>query len=659
MKYRPEIDGLRTVAVVPVILFHAGFQLFSGGFVGVDIFFVISGYLITSIIVSDLEQGKFSLINFYERRARRILPALFFVLIACLPFAWMWLLPSDMKDFAKSLVAVSTFSSNILFWRETGYFATASELKPLLHTWSLAVEEQYYIFFPLFMMITWRFGRRWVLGLIAVAFVVSLGLGHWGALNKPDAAFFLLPTRAWELLVGVFAAFYLRDHLKFHHGLGRRIHQALSLLGFLMVTYSIFVFDEGTAFPGLPALVPTVGAGLIIMFASQGTWVNRLLSTKGFVGIGLISYSAYLWHNPLMVFARHRSFTEPSHWLMGVLFIVALIMAYISWRFVERPFRNKQAISRNLVFSGSAVMAASMIFLGLAGHATEGFVANWLERQPLSVRNSYQLIHTEKNGNNNDEVIRNINSDCRFATKTINSKIMEDLRHCRKMYGPGKVILGDSHGQDLFLEVLNSSKFPFIVGVTSGGCRPHTPKPECQYEDFLSLIRENKDLFSLVVYEQAGFYLLRKRNSPGSRRMFTSVPMDSEIENIFVDKENSLKTLKYLEKVSRYVDTIWFGPRIEPHIPEKYILKHGCSYPYQLRKGQRDVFEKLDEFLINITNASSIKFVSQNKLYDFDFNSDFMNCNELFWSDGDHLSASGEKYFSKRFNLKTLKKYVE
>nr|WP_321445666.1 acyltransferase [uncultured Cohaesibacter sp.] len=164
MKYRPEIDGLRTVAVVPVILFHAGFEIFSGGFVGVDIFFVISGYLITSIILSNLEQDKFSLLSFYERRARRILPALFFVLIACLPFAYMWLLPHHMRDFAQSLVAISTFSSNIHFWQETGYFDTASELKPLLHTWSLAVEEQFYIFFPLFMMITWRFGLRWFFG---------------------------------------------------------------------------------------------------------------------------------------------------------------------------------------------------------------------------------------------------------------------------------------------------------------------------------------------------------------------------------------------------------------------------------------------------------------------------------------------------------------
>jgi peptidoglycan/LPS O-acetylase OafA/YrhL len=172
MKYRPEIDGLRAIAVIPVILFHAGFSTFSGEFVGVDVFFVISGYLITTIILSEMEQGRFSIIGFYERRARRILPALFLVMLVSLPFAWFWLLPSDMQSFSQSLVAVSSFSSNILFWLTSGYWDTASELKPLLHTWSLAVEEQYYILFPLFLMLMWNYRKRWILG----AFILIAGI---------------------------------------------------------------------------------------------------------------------------------------------------------------------------------------------------------------------------------------------------------------------------------------------------------------------------------------------------------------------------------------------------------------------------------------------------------------------------------------------------
>lgn len=208
MKYRREIDGLRALAVLPVIFFHAGFKAFEGGFVGVDIFFVISGYLITNIILSDLNAGKFSIVTFYERRARRILPALFFVMLCCLPFAWLWLVPTHLEDFCQSMAAVSVFSSNILFWRESGYFGVASELKPLLHTWSLAVEEQYYLFFPLFLLGLWKLRKRWIFGSLALVAIVSLLLAQWGAYNKPAATFFLLPTRGWELAIGALIAFY-------------------------------------------------------------------------------------------------------------------------------------------------------------------------------------------------------------------------------------------------------------------------------------------------------------------------------------------------------------------------------------------------------------------------------------------------------------------
>ncbi len=369
MQYRAEIDGLRALAVLPVILFHAGFEWFSGGFVGVDVFFVISGYLITTIIISEMTEGKFSIVNFYERRARRILPALFFVMAACLPFAWLWLTPADLKGFGQSLVAVSTFSSNILFWQESGYFETAAELKPLLHTWSLAVEEQYYILFPIFLMLTWRLGIKWVLLLLSIVFFISLGVAQWGAYNSPSAAFFLLPTRGWELLVGVFAAFYLkyRPHLKSHI-----LNQALSLLGFGMIAYSIIAFDKTTPFPSLYALIPTIGTGLLILCAVPKTYVHKLLSLKFIVGIGLISYSAYLWHQPLIAFARHRSFGEISELILITLCLASLVMAWFSWRFVEKPFRSKTKVSGRLIFKFSIIFALFFSITGLFLHQSNG-----------------------------------------------------------------------------------------------------------------------------------------------------------------------------------------------------------------------------------------------------------------------------------------------
>ncbi len=302
MKYRREIDGLRALAVLPVILFHAGIQGFSGGYVGVDVFFVISGYLITSIILAEREAGSFTLAGFYERRARRILPALYVMAAACIPFAYLWMLPGDLVEFSQSLMAVAAFASNILFWRQTDYFAAATQLKPLLHTWSLAVEEQYYMVFPLLLLAAWRFGRRKLLALLATALLISLAVAQWGVTHRPAATFYLLPTRGWELLVGALAAFYLS---------GRRPEvdrwrELKASAGVALIAYGVFMFGEGTPFPGLNALVPTAGAVLIILFADAGTYVGKLLGSRAFVGIGLVSYSAYLWHQPILAFAKHR-----------------------------------------------------------------------------------------------------------------------------------------------------------------------------------------------------------------------------------------------------------------------------------------------------------------------------------------------------------------
>ncbi len=371
MEYRREIDGLRALAVIPVILFHAGFQSFSGGFVGVDVFFVISGYLITSIILAEKQAGTFTIVNFYERRARRILPALFVVLFACLPFAWFWLLPEHMKHFSRSLVAVTAYASNILFFLESGYFETAAELKPLLHTWSLAVEEQYYVLFPIFLTLAWGMGKRWILAILALVAFCSLAFAEWGSHTNAAFTFFLLPTRGWELLIGAFIAFYFtkQDRVFF----SQPVSETVSLLGLILVTYAIFAFDKQTPFPGLYALVPTLGVALIILFATQQTYVGKLLGNKVLVGLGLISYSAYLWHQPLFVFARHRSIEEPSKLLLLGLAVVALVLAYITWKFVETPFRNRKTYTRKQIFLYGFVGSVLFATLGLIGHFTKGF----------------------------------------------------------------------------------------------------------------------------------------------------------------------------------------------------------------------------------------------------------------------------------------------
>lgn len=394
MKYRREIDGLRAVAVVPVVLFHAGFSVFSGGYVGVDVFFVISGYLITTILLAELHAGKFSIVKFYERRARRLLPALFLVMACCLPFAWLWLLPEDMVDFGQSLMAVVGFVSNLLFWREeTGYFNTAAELKPLLHTWSLAVEEQFYLLFPLALMLLWKLPRTGLFVLLALVSVISLGIAEWGAHNQPAAAWFLLPTRAWELGIGALAAVHLRNKPLDPQASGG-FNQLMSLAGIGMIAWAIFFFDDDTPFPGVWGLLPVVGTALVILFATPATFGGKLLGTRALVGIGLISYSAYLWHQPLLAFARQRNIVELDLSVVWSLIGATFVLAWLSWRYVEMPFRHAATVSKKQIFAFSGAGMLAFFAIGLAAWAANGFDA----RVQGELAKSLLAVSREKTG---------------------------------------------------------------------------------------------------------------------------------------------------------------------------------------------------------------------------------------------------------------------
>jgi len=435
MKYRAEVDGLRAIAVVPVILFHAGISTFGGGFIGVDVFFVISGYLITSIILVEMDDGRFSIRRFYERRARRILPALFFVIAVCYPIAWVLFLSADFYDFSASVLAAASFWSNIFFWLQSGYFAPASELQPLLHTWSLAVEEQFYILFPLFLMLSWRWGRLAIMAIMALAFIVSLWLAQWGAYNMPHANFYLLPTRAWELLIGAFTAFYL---FKREIQTSLWLSNLMSAIGLLAILYAVFFFNKDTPFPSVYALVPTVGTALIILFAQPRTFVYSLLSVKILVWVGLISYSLYLWHQPIFVFARYSllDFSTPH---IVVAIMATVIAALISYFLVEQPIRYKAFRKQSQVFAAATIASLSMIALSILGTS--------IDKPPR-----YQFAEYQEDRqilrNESWSILRNLTDDP--TLNVANNKVEQSLWFEGSSDKRNLLVVGNSHGKDVF-----------------------------------------------------------------------------------------------------------------------------------------------------------------------------------------------------------------
>jgi peptidoglycan/LPS O-acetylase OafA/YrhL len=339
LTYRKEIDGLRALAVLSIVLFHAGFKVFEGGYVGVDIFFVISGFLITTIIVQDQNSGRFSFAAFYERRARRLLPVLFVVLLVSMGFAWVWMLPGELTEFSKSLLSVLFFGSNFFFWNDSGYFSTSAEFRPLLHTWSLAVEEQFYFVFPAILITALRFAKASTGLILLVLGGGSFALSIWASVYKPAFAFFLLPTRVWEFALGAIVALVVLSKHYPTLKAKRFVCEVASVIGLAALLYSALFFKKTYFYPGYWAVLPVLGTALLLIFSTQQTLVGKVLSTRPLVIIGLISYSAYLWHQPLFAFFRLRELEPLSLGLSWILILCSFGFGYLTWRFIEPIWR--------------------------------------------------------------------------------------------------------------------------------------------------------------------------------------------------------------------------------------------------------------------------------------------------------------------------------
>ena len=440
LSYRVEIDGLRAIAVVSVILYHAqivllGRDWFEGGFIGVDIFFVISGYLITRLILSEIESGgSFSFLNFYERRARRILPMLFVVIFASILFAWQKLLPTDFVEYAESILSSLFFGSNFFFYFSvTEYGADSSLLKPFLHTWSLSVEEQFYLVFPILAILAFKYFRKHFLTILISLSLLSLYFSELMEVRNADLNFYLPLSRFWELAVGSMLAYRELYYKPSNEGTAKKL---LPMFGLSLIAYSIFFFDGKTPHPSFHTLIPIIGVALIIELASKDELVGKVLGSKPFVWVGLISYSAYLWHFPIFAFFRMEK--EPTNYDKFEWITLTMILSVLSYFLVEKPLRRHDIISKKLFF---VLVLSSFISLSIWNSSV--LLTNGYPQRISKFFNSIELDN-KKLRKDSWSLLRD---------RLIENEGFDDAR--RKI-----LIVGNSHAKDIF-NALHQNKTHF------------------------------------------------------------------------------------------------------------------------------------------------------------------------------------------------------
>ena len=454
--YRPEIDGLRAIAVSIVILYHAqiyifGHQPFKGGFIGVDIFFVISGYLITSIILKELlDTGTFSIKYFYQRRIRRILPALLLVMLVSAPFGWMYLMPDSFIDYSKSIIYSLGFGSNFYFHYSGQLYADDWALyKPFLHTWSLSVEEQYYIIFPLILFFTFKYFKKYLVHVLIFGLLSSLFFAEWTSKNYPSISFYFIHTRMWELLAGSTLAYF--EITRGCRSRNRILNLILPLVGLILIGHSVLFFDDEMFHPSIFTISPIIGVCLIIWFSSKDEIITKLLSTKLFVGIGLISYSLYLWHYPIFAFSRVTEFVQADIINKLLVGIVILVLSIFSYFFVEKPARNKKYSFKSIFFT-LAVFFTLIVTFNFSVLIKDGFK----NRLPEIIKE----IFTQQTWN----LLKNENGEiCHHNPKGCEFNISSD----KKIY-----VIGDSNLASInfdLKEKLINKNYQFIT-FTFGGC---------------------------------------------------------------------------------------------------------------------------------------------------------------------------------------------
>lgn len=642
--YRPDIDGLRALAILPVLLFHAGFDTFSGGFVGVDVFFVISGFLITSIIIRDLDQGKFSLTDFYERRIRRILPAFLAMMTAVAITAYFVFLPYDFNNLSKNFASALVFFSNIRFWKKTGYFDGTNLEKPVLHTWSLGVEEQFYIVLPLLLMgiaFLCASKRRIIItGLFLISFVSATAMVEY----SQRSAFYLLPFRAWELLAGSLIALGSLPLMK-----SAALRTTVAAGALFLILAPVFLLSKGSLFPGLTAVPVVLGTALLLQLGQNGlqTPVHRLMSQPVLTFIGKISFSLYLWHWPVIVFYSYllnRAFT-PGESLFAIA--LSLLLAIASYYVIEQPVRKRKILSnRKSLFGAMGTCSAILLAAGLGMQIDRGLP---------------------------DRFSPEINTIIRFAkerdlrySKCFEITGEELLNSNQCLFGetdkePSFIVWGDSHADALapaFALLAEDSTLSWVFAGKSA-CVPLTSghpdrDPHCQElnQNVLSYLAQTPSIETVYLVARWSYALegtpYGDEQIPGVfYRDNLSVSLSQE-ENLRVIRSNLTSLLKKLEELGKRIVILDPVPEIGKHVPRSLALEklYSMSSRVSLRREDYEDRNKIALEMFGELEHSSphIRRISpQNVLCDPDRCATLLEKTPLY-RDDDHLTTAGAQY---------------
>ena len=664
--YRPDIDGLRAIAVLSVIAYHSNNELLGGGYVGVDIFFVISGYLITSTILRDIDANIFSFRKFYDRRIRRIFPALFFVLAISSIIAYIILFPKDLYGYSKSLISSLFFVSNIYFWRTTGYFSPTAETNPLLHTWSLSIEEQFYLLFPIYILtikyyFKKPFRKKIIVGIIII-FFTSISLSIWGVDNKAIATFYWLPTRAWEFIIGVFLA--CLPSIK----IGMLYRNFISASGLILIAYSVYHFNENTSFPGINALPPCLGTMAIIYanhLKNNNNLISRILTTKPFVFTGITSYSLYLWHWPIIVFYEHYTLKQPT-----LLFTLCTTfpIAILSWKYIEEPSR-KHINFFSLYLILSIIFIALLIFSAYV-HSSKGIP----ERLPK------EIYYMHMGG---EEKLRTPHRKKCFSWPKGGLELNK-IKHgsscimgSKKQKSTSFALIGDSHAYAIFTGISLSAKKSEKKGIFFGysGCTPiqgmlskRSSKYKCEEykKTFYQKIYSNSNIQKVIFSARWANYLYGNtyglgtadpRPTPTKHLLRLSHQPEQQLstkERELYFASNMQKTILSLVNSGKDVVIVSSIPEVGHHVPRYVARKYFSSIQIE-KVNNHKYFYIRQRFLLNLfSNLDKIDGVTiiyphiklcvqeQSCLYQ-------INGQPLYYDD-DHLSVRGATYISPIFD---------